>query len=274
MKTDLTQPRPNDENGDIPDHFFRELDVQLLVHELKDPTGIIITALRSLLEKKEKYGPLLPRQERALKRAFKAVLQTQYLLNDLLEIGRAEACQFIYNGFQPKNVVYKCFLDALALMEGELFEQLQEYRCESKALNLLAHAGICFTIASEVEELEIIQDETKFRQIVGNLIKNALRFRSKRLEIRLYQKGEWLCVEVEDDGPGIRPEDYDLIFRRYTQVKGGESLERKGHGLGLAGALIQARRLGGNIILQSEAGKGALFRFTVPAKRENDKGKG
>ena len=263
MKTDMTESHSQNPRDDIPEHFFRELDIQFLIHELKDPTGIVITVFRSLLEKQEKYGPLTPRQEDALKRGLKAILQTREMLYDLLEVGRSEAGQFEHSSFRPGAVIYMCLLDALELMDSELFEQVQEHQM---TFHILADAGIHLNMAPELEGLEVVQDETKFRQIVGNLIKNALRFKKTRLDIRYYQIADMLCIEVEDDGPGITPEEHDLIFQQYAQGKGGKKLERKGHGLGLAGVLIQARRLGGNVVVQSEAGKGALFRFTVPVK--------
>jgi two-component system OmpR family sensor kinase len=266
MNTDIPESHSQTPQDDIPEDFFRELDIQFLIHELKDPTGIVITVFRSLLEKQEKYGPLTSRQENALKRGLKAILQTRETLNDLLEIGRSEAGQFENSSFRPRAVIYTCLLDALELMDGELFEQVQEHQEAQEVFQILVNAGIHVNIAPELEGLEIVQDETKFRQIVGNLIKNALRFRKTRLDIRCYQIADMLYVEVEDDGPGITPEEHDLIFQQYTQAKGGKMSERKGHGLGLAGALIQARRLGGNVVVQSETDKGALFQFTVPIK--------
>ena len=54
--------------ADAPDQFFRELEIQFLIHELKDPIAIIETGLRTLLEKREKFGPLSPKHENTLKR--------------------------------------------------------------------------------------------------------------------------------------------------------------------------------------------------------------
>ena len=265
MKRTWTRPKPQTTRN-IPDAFFRELDIQLLIHELKDPTGILITVLRSLLDKQEKYGPLSPRQEKALKRASQAVLQLQNMLNDLLEIGRSEARQFAISTFQPKETVYTCLLNAIKTTDSDLFEQSLEYEQAEELFMFFSRAGIDVRMPPEMDTCEIVQDETKFRQIVRNLLKNALRFRNKRMEVRLYQEGEYLYVEIEDDGPGIRPKDHDIIFHRYTQVKRGTSFERKGHGLGLAGALIQAKRLGGDITVRSYAGKGATFCLVVPVE--------
>jgi signal transduction histidine kinase len=117
-----------------------------------------------------------------------------------------------------------------------------------------------------MDATEIIHDEAKFSQIVGNLIRNALRFRKEKLEVRLFPENERIVVEVGDDGPGIKQEDHERIFQPYVQTETGLSAAKKGHGLGLAGALILARSLGGDVSVQSEAGKGATFRFTLPSK--------
>lgn len=269
MKIRRNRSHVKEKREEASENFFRELDIQLLIHELKDPTGIIVTVLRSLLEKRDKYGPLLPRQERSLQRAAQAISRIQNLLDDILEIGRAEAQQFEQRVFQPERVVYTCLLDILKLMTPDIFEQSRECKSEEAVLIFLAQAGIDFKSSPEVQELEIIQDEIKFRQIVRNLIKNALRFRNKHLAIRLYRREELLSIDIDDDGPGIQPEDHEIIFRRYKQIHRETSLERTGHGLGLAGALIQARRLGGDITVESEPGKGAMFRLVIPIKMED-----
>jgi signal transduction histidine kinase len=81
-------------------------------------------------------------------------------------------------------------------------------------------------------------------------------------------QGERLAVAVVDDGPGIEPDHHELIFKRYAQVKECAMVERKGHGLGLAGALIMARSLGGDIEVVSRKGEGATFRLTLPLQLE------
>jgi signal transduction histidine kinase len=108
------------------------------------------------------------------------------------------------------------------------------------------------------------QDEIKFRQIVANLIKNALHHRDERIEIRMVEEEGYLLFEVTDDGPGVEPEHHKMIFQRYRRVNDDATSNRKGHGLGLAGALISARSIGGNIEIKSHKGIGATFRLVLP----------
>ena len=118
----------------------------------------------------------------------------------------------------------------------------------------------------------MFQDEIKFCQIVGNLLKNALHHRRKRVEIKMAVKDKDLVLRISDDGPGVDPEHQELIFKRYAQVKECSIVPRKGHGLGLAGALILARCLGGDINIESQKGQGAAFRLTLPLKMEDSQG--
>jgi len=268
MRTSPNNTPKNIREGEISDHFFRELQIEFLIHELKDPIAVIEAGARILLEKKEKFGPLAPRQEKTLRRILRSALKSRSMLNNLLEIGRAEANRFVPGPFFPKKTIYASLLESIETMGGELFEEGIEQKTEGEVIVSLAEAGILFHTAAGVEEIEIIQDESSFSQVVGNLIKNALRFRKEKLEIKVSLAGDKLGIEISDDGPGIKPENHDLIFQRYAQVGAEATLARKGYGLGLAGARILARRLGGEIVVQSEAGKGATFRFTVPAKME------
>jgi two-component system OmpR family sensor kinase len=71
--------------------FFRDINVEFLIHELKDPISVIETAVRMLLEKPDKFGPLTDRQVRTLNRALRNSKKARSLLADLLEVGRSDA---------------------------------------------------------------------------------------------------------------------------------------------------------------------------------------
>ncbi|QTA88249.1 sensor histidine kinase [Desulfonema magnum] len=247
-------------------NFFREVQVEFLIHELKDPISIIETGIRTLLEKKEKYGALSPRQEKTLKRTLRNTQKARGMLYDLLEVGRTEAGCFNCCGFRPENVVYDVLADVLEIMAGTISEQYKACGGKNEVIEFLADSGIFLNISPRLADAEMLQDETKFRQILGNLIKNALHFRKKWVEINMDQQNGRLIADITDDGPGVEPHHHQMIFQRYAQIKEAEdpTLQRKGHGLGLAGALILAKRLGGNIELKSKKGKGATFRLTLP----------
>jgi signal transduction histidine kinase len=254
------------ETSDTPEQFFREIEIQFLIHELKDPIAIIETGLRTLLEKQEKFGPLSAKQQNTLKRTLRNSKKARSMLNNLLEIGRSESGCFICSHFEPAKTVYQALKDSLEIMTGPLSDELGKYAAEKDAVELLAQNGIWLEFSASAQNIEIFQDEVKFRQIVGNLVKNALHHRRSQVKITMDVAGENLIMAVADDGQGVEPEHQELIFKRYAQVKECSIVPRKGHGLGLAGALILARCLGGNITLDSQPGQGATFRLVLPVK--------
>lgn len=264
MNSHLT-PHTLESNGDETSlHFFRELEIEFLLHELKDPLAIIETGVRSLLEKRQKYGDLSARQEKTLDRTLRNTRKVQQMLNGLLEIGRSEAGQFTCRRFQPARTLYTVLADTLETVESTVADQFKHCLDEQQQLDLLADYGVFVHLTPQMGEAEIVQDEVKFHQILGNLTKNALYHRQARIDISMRRDAELLWIEVSDDGPGIEPEHQQAIFRRYTQLEQSPALPRKGHGLGLAGALIMARCLGGNIEVSSMKGQGATFRLMLP----------
>jgi two-component system OmpR family sensor kinase len=255
---------------DSPVQFFKEIEIEFLVHELKDPIAIIETGLRTLLERQDKYGSLSARQESTLKRALRNSKKARELLHNLLEIGRSEAGCFIGERFQPSKSVLQALKDALETNAWDVFEKFTNYENETEALGFLASSGIILDVAPPVADLEMFQDEIKFRQVIGNLLKNALHHRRQRVAIRLELDGDQLVIAVTDDGPGIDSEQHKTVFKRYAQVKDCSLAPRKGHGLGLAGADIISRCLGGRLELESAKGLGATFRLILPLKLATD----
>jgi two-component system, OmpR family, sensor kinase len=249
------------------DDFFRALDTQLLVHELKGPLLLIEAAARTLIEQAGRMGPLTERQEKTLKRILRGTLRGRRLVNQLLEIGRAEAAQFSLASFDVGEAVLKVLIESVETSDAQLAARLSEATTGEAQQAVLAQAGITVKIVPEINRVRIFQDPVKFALIVGNLIQNALHFRRRSLEVVLDREGGDLIISVKDDGPGIPPEHHAAVFERYKQLPIHDGFERKGHGLGLAGALILARRLGGDISLDSEPGQGAAFRFRIPAEQ-------
>lgn len=252
--------------------FFREVEIEFLIHELKDPVAVIETGLRTILEKKQKFGPLTPRQEKILKRTLRNSHKARGMLNSLLEIGRSEAGCIFCCRFQPIKVTYSVLLEVLDSLFEDISNRPGSYtEQEAKAaIDFLYGKGIDLLISPNLEKVEVKQDETKYRQIVGNLIKNALHFRKKRVGVRLDLDNDYILVDITDDGPGIEPAHHSMVFERYKQVKECTITPRNGHGLGLAGALIMARCLGGDIQLKSDTGKGATFRLRLPVTYNSD----
>jgi two-component system, OmpR family, sensor kinase len=248
--------------------FFQEISIEFLIHELKDPIAIIETGLRTVLEKKDKYGPLTPKQANTLMRSLRNTRKAWGILNDLLEIGRSQSGCFVCRRFTALAALQQALKDALETVTGPASEAIGKYQVEAELIALLNGNHIFLHLPVDAASVEMFQDETKFRQIAGNLFKNALHHRRQRMDVHMEINADRLVVGVVDDGPGIEPGHYELIFKRYTQVKECSMVDRKGHGLGLAGSLIMARSLGGDIEVSSRKGAGATFRLTLPLELE------
>lgn len=244
--------------------FFSDINVEFLIHELKDPISVIETAVRMLLEKPDRFGPLTDRQERTLKRALRNSKKARSLLADLLEVGRSDAGCFQCGLFNPVAAVDEVLMEALEASDADLWETLQGVGPGSDRATVFRQSGIRRTFSDGVRCAELCQDETKFRQIVGNLIKNGLQHRRQRLDVDMDCRDEQLVIEVIDDGPGVEKENQELIFKRYARLEACVILSRTGHGLGLAGARILARHLGGDVSVKSHHGPGASFCLTLP----------
>lgn len=244
--------------------FFEHLKVEFMVHELKDPVAVIETILHALMDHKNTYGPLTQRQEDNLKRALLSSKKVRQMLYDLLEIGRGQAKSFICRKFIVDRVTLESLFNALEVQVYLLFEKMALLQTSAQRLEYLASHGIQLFIDKDVENLEVVLDETKYRQIVTNLIKNGLCHRNQALKIRLQKDASHLMLTVQDDGPGVASEHHQLVFEQYKQIAPMPDMSRSGHGLGLAGAQILARCLGGDIVILSQKGQGATFLMTLP----------
>ncbi len=244
--------------------FFREVNVEFLIHELKDPLSVIETAMRTLLEKREKFGPLSPRQEKTLKRALRNSRKAGAMLHSLLQVGSSEAMCFDCCRFSPVEAAVKALMDALETEAGKAWEIILNENEPEKRKNLLGQCGIETISTPAAESATMLQDESKFGHVAGNLIKNALRHRKDKVVLKMDCCEGFFMLDVIDDGPGIDVCNHEFIFQRYTRTKESAAISRTGHGLGLAGARIIARRLSGDITLKSAVGKGAAFQLKLP----------
>ncbi|MGE5708419.1 MAG: ATP-binding protein [Bacteroidota bacterium] len=123
------------------------------------------------------------------------------------------------------------------------------------------------SIHEEIEPLRADADPDRVVQILNNLLSNAIKFTPEggSVSVRVTREGDWAVTEVSDTGKGIPPESLPHMFEKFYRVPG---TTEKGAGLGLSisKSLIEAH--GGRIEVESELGKGATFRFTLPLAKE------
>jgi PAS domain S-box-containing protein len=164
------------------------------------------------------------------------------------------------------------------------------------ALGMVAPAaaarGVTLRDASTAAgDVMYVGDEDRVRQVVVNLLSNAVRFTGEGGEVTvrclvladapvestLEGPGPWLAVEVEDTGQGIPPEAMERIFEPFAQVEGGHTRRTGGTGLGLTISRRFARLMGGDLTVRSELGTGSCFVLWLPTPegvraREDEEG--
>ena len=111
-------------------------------------------------------------------------------------------------------------------------------------------------------------DSYRIKQILNNLISNALKFTNDGyIEIGYKTEDGWIEFRVKDTGIGIAPEYHQSIFERFRQVDTAKTRKYGGNGLGLAISKNLVELLGGNIWVESEPGKYSEFYFTIPIQK-------
>lgn len=127
------------------------------------------------------------------------------------------------------------------------------------------HQGVRLNAHMLRNNICVITDRAKLKQILTNLISNALKFTSEGfVEFGYSLKDNFVEFFVKDSGIGIRPELSDLIFERFRQGENAADKLYGGTGLGLTISKSFAELLGGKIWLRSEPGKGSVFCFNIP----------
>jgi signal transduction histidine kinase/ligand-binding sensor domain-containing protein/ActR/RegA family two-component response regulator len=187
------------------------------------------------------------------------------LINEVLELSKIEAGRAVLQE-QP--------FDLRRLLNG--LEQMFQLRAEQKNLTF------DFDLAPHVPRF-VVSDESKLRQILMNLLGNAIKFTNQGgvvLRVRMLEAHEspspldedqttWLLFEVEDSGPGIPPDDQETIFMPFVQAGAGMALT-EGTGLGLSISQQFAQLMRGELTLESKLGKGSIFRLTIPVGDAED----
>lgn len=115
------------------------------------------------------------------------------------------------------------------------------------------------------KDIWIVSDEAKLKQILDNLISNAIKFTEEgEIEVGVKLQENFLLFHVKDTGIGIPREFHQTIFERFRQVETTHTRNYGGNGLGLAISKSLIELLGGKIWLESESGVGSTFYFTIP----------
>ena len=217
----------------------------VMSHELRTPLSGIIG--HADLLGSQISGPLSESQVAQLARIKSGAWHLVSIIDEILTLSRVEA---------GKETVTRTRLDLVRLVRESA--ELLEPSAESKGLTLNVHCP--------VHPIECDSDAGKVRQIVLNLVGNALKFTERGwVELSVRRRGDHAVVRVRDTGRGIPAEQLEQVFEAFAQADQTHSRVVGGTGLGLTVSRRLAQLLGGDVRVRSSVvGQGSTFELTLP----------
>ncbi len=216
-------------------------------HELRTPLTIIKGFAETLVED----HATLPVETRArfLDKIVNNAQRLHVLVEDLLELSRLESQS---EQIQP----------SVQSLQQLLEEMLEPYRLR------LNPEGQVLKLDFDERVGEFAFDRFRIQQVFDNLIENGFRyapdFTLLAVSVRYDDANDLIQCTVADDGPGIPAKDVPHIFERFYRVDKGRSRDSGGTGLGLSIIKHIVQQHGGSVSVESEAGQGAAFHFSLP----------
>jgi len=217
-------------------------------HEFRTPLNAILGYTHMLLN--NVTGPVTEPQRKSLTRIDSNSRHLLALINDILDITRIEA------GRMPLN--------ATSFGIGELFDEVQ-----AELEPIIKRSNLAVTTKLRGNVPSVRSDRQKVKQIVLNLLSNALKFTpagSVTMTASFEPKAKQIAIAVKDTGVGIPIEDQAKVFEDFRQLDSSPARGYGGTGLGLSICRRLANILGGTIELDSVPGKGSTFTLRLPAK--------
>ena len=250
----------------------KNLKLNLLYHELKSPLVVVETGVTSLLSRSSLYGSLSEKQEKVLRRIQRNARTAQLLVNDMLELGCVQKGIIREIPIKVSSIISEVFEQVFDLTNHNLSTKIKNVIDLTRFQSILAEDGIIVSTSLEIWEKEFFLDKRKIKQIIRNLMLNAIKHMKNSIEITIKEKNSSFMCSIQDDGMGIPPKYHKKIFKAYFQMNKIEENNERGHGLGLAGALILVEEMGGELLLESDVGKGAKFIVLLPLPKKLNEG--
>ena len=218
--------------------------LQNLSHEIRTPMNAILGFSEFLDEasgeERKRYVSIIRNSGKQLLRIIDDILEISRLETRQVQINETEVC---LNELLPDHYVYF------------------DLEAKKKDLQLYLKKGL------SDEESTVITDKSKLNKIISNLLENALKYTNEGyVEFGYRLNNGKIELYVKDSGKGIKKENQELIFKRFSQEE--KSLSKKVGGLGLGLSIVKGNvdLLGGEITVKSEKGKGSVFTVTMPYK--------
>lgn len=216
-------------------------------HELRTPLNSILGLAESLLE--QRRDPLTDYQQRSLQIIESSGRHLLELINDILDLSKIEAGKFDY---------YPQVVELDALCRSSL----------SFVKNQAIRKSITITYDNETSIANIAADPRRLKQILVNLLTNAVKFTPEggqvTLEVHVDERQDLVEFSVADNGIGIAPQDLKFLFQPFVQVDSKLNRQFEGTGLGLALVHKLTDLHGGSVNVESHIGAGSRFTVRLP----------
>ncbi len=223
---------------------FKDQFLSTMSHELRTPLNAVLGFSDLLAD--ERYGPLNEKQRRYIDHIHTGGKHLLALISDILDLSKIEAGRM---ELAIENLaVQAAFAEVLSVMQPLADKK-------SHVLSTSAEAG-----------LAVRADATRFKQVLMNLLGNAIKFTPNggRIELAARVDGGRVRMEVSDNGPGIPPEEQRRIFEAFYRLReSGKKTEGTGLGLAITQRLVELH--GAELSLKSQVGQGSRFYFSLPA---------
>ena len=246
--------RMNDELG----RLYRELEtisrhksdfLATMSHELRTPLNAIIGFSEVLHE--QMFGELNEQQLSYVDDVLGAGRHLLSLINDVLDLTKIEAGRM---DLDLAPVAIADVLEAAMTMHGER----------------AGRAGIALGLRVDPAEIVVTADERRVRQVLFNLVSNAIKFTPPdgRIDVSAKLRDGLVEIAVADTGAGVPAGDLERIFEDFDQGSGAAAAKSEGTGLGLPLSRRFVELHGGRLWVESTLGTGSTFRFTLPLEQE------
>ena len=222
-------------------------------HEMRTPLNAII-GLSELTLGSEGMDT---ESEQNIKKVHGAGMSLLGIVNDILDLSKIEAGKF---------EILEDTYDIASLINDTITVNMVRIGSKPIKFNL--------DISPDIPE-KLYGDELRIKQLLNNLLSNAFKYTKEgcvtwKIYTEKDEGGLWLISEIKDTGIGIKPEDLTKIFSNYNQADVKSNRKIEGTGLGLSIAKNLAAMMGGDVLAESEYGKGSVFTLRIRQKKIGD----
>lgn len=217
----------------------------MITHDIRNPANVVELAIDELLEDKNTFDT---NQQKMLVLASEAAKKMISLVTDYLDYAKIDAG---YLKIETK--------------ETDLCQLVKSSSDQARVIATEKHQTLTLELPAT---LKAFVDESKLKQVVDNLISNAIKYTPEHggIEVKLEQKGDFVRFAVKDTGQGISSEHLKMLFEKFARLP-GETHRSKGTGLGLVIVKAIVEGHGGKVWAESKGvGEGSTFQFEIPIK--------